>query len=91
MLVVMQGHRLGIDERFKCSGGIGKRGKGEGAFLHWGSRALLSYRGFGLGDGGQESRSEGGAEEEFEEVTAGEVGHRGMMVGREVKRQGDPA
>jgi len=75
MFVVVQGHGLRVDERFERAGCVGKRGKGEGAFLQRGSRALLRTRGFGLGDGGQEPRSEGGAEEEFEEVTAGEVGH----------------
>jgi len=75
MFVVMQTHGFRVDIRFERIGCVGKRGEGERAFLHWGSRVLLSYIGFGLGDGGQESRSEGGAEEEFEEVTAGDVGH----------------
>ena len=75
MLVVMQAHGCSIDKRFEGSGGVGKRRKGEGAFLQRGRRALLSYGRFGSGDGWQEPRSEGGAEEEFEEVTAGEVGH----------------
>ena len=66
VLVVVQGHRLGIDIRLERIGSVGKRREGEGTFLKWGRRALLSYGGFGSGNGGQESRSEGGAEEEFE-------------------------
>jgi hypothetical protein len=67
----MQGHRLGIDIRLKGIRCVRERGEGEWTFLKWGRRALLSYRGFGSGDRGGKSSSEGGAEEEFEEVTAG--------------------
>lgn len=91
MFVVVQGHRLGIDIRFERIGCVGKRGEGEGPSFAQSRQALLSYGGFGSGDGGQKLRSEGGAEEEFEEVTAGEVGHKGMMVGCLVRWQGDPA
>ena len=75
MLVVVQGHRLGIDIRLKGIGCVGKRGEGEGPSFAQSRQALLSYGGFGLGDGGQESRTEGGTEEEFEEVTARKVAH----------------
>ena len=75
MFVVMQAHGFRVDERFERIVCVGERGEGEGTFLQRGRRALLTYRGFGSGDGGQELRSEGGTEKEFEEVTAGEVGH----------------
>ena len=91
MLVVMQAHGFRVDERFESIGCVRERGEGEGTFLKWGRRASLSYGGFGSGDRGEESRSEGGAEEEVEEVTAGEGGHRGMMVGWVERWQGDPA
>ena len=81
MFVVMQGHRFGIDIRLKGVGCVRERGQGEGPGRGWCGQSLLSYGGFGLGDRGQKLRSEGGAEKKFEEVTAGEVGHLGMMVG----------
>ena len=81
MFVVMQGHRFGIDIRLEGVGGVGQRWQGEWPSFAQSRQAWLSYGGFGLGDRGQESRSEGGAEKKFEEVTAGEVGHLGMMVG----------
>ena len=81
MFVVMEGHCFGIDIRLEGVGGVGQRGQSEGPGYGRCGQAWLSFKGFGLGDRGQESRSEGGAEKKFEEVTAGEVGHLGMMVG----------
>ena len=91
MFVVVQGHRLGIDIGLKRIGCVRKRGEGEGPSFAQSRQALLSYGGLGSGDRGEETSSEGGAEEEFKEITAGEVGHRGMMVGCVVRWQGDPA
>jgi hypothetical protein len=71
MFVVMQTHGFRVDIRFERIGGVGKRGEGEGPSFAQSRQALLSYGGFGLGDGGKKSSSEGGAEKEFEEVTAG--------------------
>ena len=81
MFVVMEGHCLGVDIRFKGVGCVRERGQGEWPSFAQSRQAWLSYGAFGLGDRGQESRSEGGTEKKFEEVTAGEVGHLGMMVG----------
>ena len=75
MFVVVQGHRFGIDIRLEGVGGVGQRWQGEWPSFAQFRQAWLSYGWFGLGDRGQESRSEGGAEKKFEEVTAGEVGH----------------
>ncbi len=75
MFVVMEGHRFGIDIRLEGVGGVGQRWQGEWPSFAQFRQAWLSFGGFGLGDRGQESRSEGGAEKKFEEVTAGEVGH----------------
>jgi hypothetical protein len=74
---VVQGHRLDIDIRLKGIGCVRERGEGERPSFAQSRQALLSYGGFGLGDRGEESSSEGGAEEEFKEITSGEVGHRG--------------
>jgi hypothetical protein len=67
----MQGHRLDIDIRLKGIGCVRERGEGERPFFAQSRQALLSYGGFGSGDRGEKSSSEGGAEEEFEELTAG--------------------
>jgi len=67
----MQGHGFRVDERLKGIGCVGERGEGERPSFAQSRQALLSYGGFGLGDRGEESSSEGGAEEEFEELTAG--------------------
>ena len=59
MLVVVEAHGFRIDERFERIGCVGKRGEGEWTFLQRGRRALLSYRGFGSGDRGENSGSKG--------------------------------
>ena len=71
MFVVMQGHRLGIDIRFKGVGCVRERWQGEGP--SWGrfGRSLRSYGGFRRNDReGQEAGGERGAKEELEELSS---------------------
>ena len=71
MFVVMEGHRLGVDIRFKGAGCVGERRQGEGS--SWGrcGRSLRSYGGFRRKESeGQEAGSDGGAKEELEELSS---------------------
>ena len=68
MLVVMQGHRLGIDVGFQGGWSVGERRKGEGPSFAQSRQALLSYGGFTRSDRGrQEAGGDGGAQEDLEE------------------------
>ena len=68
MLVVMQGHRLGIYIWFKGVGGVGKGWQGERPSFAQSRQALLSYGGFRRSDRvRQEAGGDGGAQEDLEE------------------------
>ena len=68
MLVVMQGHRLGIDIRFQGVGGVGERRQGEGPSFAQSRQALLSYGGFRCTEReGQEAGGDRGPKEDLEE------------------------
>ncbi len=68
MFVVMQGHCLGINIRFKGVGCVRERGQGEGPSWGWCGQSLLSYGGFRRNNReGQEAGGDGGAKLDLEE------------------------